>query len=61
MTVLSEIEASIAHASKKIAESETPEEASGWQGIINQQLEAKRQLLEASEAGQDKKLDLKDE
>lgn len=40
MGLKEDIETSIQHATNKISEAETPEEASQWQGIVNQQLVA---------------------
>lgn len=46
MALEQDIDSAIENATKKVAQAKTIDEAQQWQGIINQQLEARRQLLE---------------
>lgn len=43
-TQLAAIDAAIENASKQIASAKTFEEAQQWQGIVNQQIQAKKDL-----------------
>lgn len=60
MSTSDAIDKAIENATQKIAEADTPEEASQWQGIVNQQLAAKKELENYSEPVAPAKLNLDD-